>query len=430
MTILELQQKKGELVKQARDISNKSEADKRKLTGQEREHMDAAFAEVDSIDAQIDDLRSDEKRNSRLNELDAEMSKVERRSAPAPIDNRHNPNEAITREFTGRCGITRKYEVEPRQEAYERCNDDYSANYRHYLNTGNVRNLMQSENTKGGYLAPMEIFGSIISKLDDALKMRQISTVHTISGAKSLGIPTIDTDPSAAAWTPEVPSSDISADSTMAFGQRELMPHLDTKRIDVSRVLLRNAAQSVETIVSDRLAYKLGLAQEVAFLTGSGTNQPEGVFTNTDVGTVTAAGADSENDFDADDVVNTLYELKSQYHGNATFGLHRSFLKQIRRLKDANNQWLWSAGLTGGQPSQILGHNYFISENAPSTATTGQDVLIVGDFSFYHIVDSMDLEIQVADQIQAGRNLIAYFARSMTDGMIIHAEAFKKLQIA
>jgi len=115
-----------------------------------------------------------------------------------------------------------------------------------------------SKDNKGGYLAPTTTVARLIKFLDDNLFFRQIATVlPPLGSAVSLGVPTLDTDPNDADWTPEVPASDITDDDAMTFGKRELMPHLLTKLVKISRKLLRSAVIDAENLVTDRIGYKM-----------------------------------------------------------------------------------------------------------------------------------------------------------------------------
>ena len=98
-----------------------------------------------------------------------------------------------------------------------------------------------------------------------------------VQKAASLGVPVLQARPDDADWTMELKTG--SADKAMSFGQRELHPHPAAKRILISTFLLNNAVLPVDQIVRDQLAYRFGITQEKAFLTGSGSGQPLGVFT-------------------------------------------------------------------------------------------------------------------------------------------------------
>jgi HK97 family phage major capsid protein len=165
------------------------------------------------------------------------------------------------------------------------------------------RALQADSQVGGGYLvAPEQFVNKLIEALRDQVFIRQLSTVIPVQSAMSLGVPVLQTRPDDADWTVELKTG--TADTAMGFAKRELHQHPAAKRILVSTFLLNNAVLPADQIVRDQLAYKFGITQEKAFMTGSGAGQPLGVFTaspngidtDRDVSTgneATAIGADS-----------------------------------------------------------------------------------------------------------------------------------------
>lgn len=294
-----------------------------------------------------------------------------------------------------------------------------------------ARALQADSDTQGGFLVtPVQFVQMLIKAIDNEVFMRGLSTVQTVQTAESLGAPSLDADPADPAWTPEI--GPASEDSTMAFGNRELTPHKLTKLIKVSNKLLRLTTGGAEQIVVDRLAYKFGVTQENAFLNGSGAGQPLGVFTASANGITTSQDVSEDNDatkITADGLINALFDLKSGYMDNATWGFHRDAVKMIRKLKTGEGQYIWQAGLQAGVPSMILDRPYFMSEYAPNTFTTGQYVGIVGDFSHYWIADAELLEMQRLVELYAANDQTGFLGRSWTDGMPVLAEAFRRVKL-
>ncbi len=70
-----------------------------------------------------------------------------------------------------------------------------------------------------------------------------------------------------------------------------------------------------------------------------------------------------------------------------------------------------------------------MSEFAPSSMTASQYVAIVGDFRFYWIADSLQVQIQVLDQLYAESNQTGYIVRAEVDGMPVKEEAFSRMQM-
>ncbi|HLV80723.1 MAG TPA: phage major capsid protein, partial [Chthonomonadaceae bacterium] len=183
--------------------------------------------------------------------------------------------------------------------------------------------------------------------------------------------------------------------------------------------------------IMDRLAYKFAITEENAFLNGTGSDQPLGVFTASTMGISTNrdTAAASHTAIGADDLINVKYALKAQYQEKAVWILHRTIVQAIRKLKDANNNYLWTVtipgwgGATGpgqglqGTPENLLDRPVYMSEYAPNTISQGLYTAILGDFSRYIIVDALDMQFQVLDQLYAATNQTGYIARRELDGM-------------
>jgi HK97 family phage major capsid protein len=287
----------------------------------------------------------------------------------------------------------------------------------------------------GFFLAPQEVTAEYVKFVDDLVFIRQLATVYQLDMAESLGIPTIESDIADADWTSELLTG--NEDAGLKTGKRELKPVPLAKRIRVSRKLLRQSRFDPESLVRERMGYKFAVSMEKAFLTGSGANQPLGVFTPSVDGistarNITAAGAAA---IVADDLINTKHHLKAAYWGrpNTRWIFGRPVISAIRKLKDTTNNYIWApglgpgGGLTGGLPATILDVPYVVSEYAPSTITSGLYTAIIGDFSFYWIAEVQQLEIQVLMELYAATNQVGYIGRMELDGMPVIEEAFARL---
>ena len=304
----------------------------------------------------------------------------------------------------------------------------------------------QADNPAGFGFAvpPQELVQNFITLMKDNVYLRRLATTYTIPHAESLGVPAIDTDPSDSDWTNEI--SVGKEETTLATGKREFRPNPLAKYIRESKKLLRQVP-AVESLILDRLAYKMAITEEKAFLLGSGANAPLGVFTASTAGISTArdtaaAGTGSTTAIASDDVINTFYSLKAQYRARATWIMHRNVVAKVRLFKDTTNNYIWTSGygllqglgpgggLEGAYPERLLGAPILESEYAPNTFTTGLYMATVGDFSKYWIADAQDMQIQVLYELFALTNQMGYILRKETDGMPVLEEAFQRLKLA
>lgn len=258
--------------------------------------------------------------------------------------------------------------------------------------------------------------------------MRNFATVITINGSDSLGVPSVDTDPGDADWTGEV--STLTADGAARTGQRELKPILLSKLEKVSQKLARTSPAFLNVLL-DRLSYKHGLAEDKGFITGTGVNQPLGIFTASANGITTSRDVTtaSAGALVADDVIDTFLGVKGQYALKGTWALSRTVLARIRKMKDTNGAYTWVAGFAG-TPGTICDRPYQVVEHATAWATTANTYLAVfGDMSQYWIAESAGVSIQRLDELYAANNQIGYIMRREVDGMPVQAEAFARLKM-
>ena len=283
-----------------------------------------------------------------------------------------------------------------------------------------------------GYLtAPVDFRAEVIRGLDNQLFMRQISNiVGPIGQGQSLGFPYRNTEAADATWVAEVTAA--AEESTLDFGRREFKPNKMAKLIKISRTLM-NHANIAESAIQREILYKMGTGAENAYMNGSGTAQPLGIFTASTQGITTGRDVSTDNTATTvtfDGLQNAKYGVKQQYMANASWVAHRDFCKMVAKIKDGEGQYVWSGGVVTGQPDRLLGAPVYMSEYAPNTFTTGLYVAVYGDFkNGYWICDSDNINIQVLKELYAVNNQIGYLVDYFGDGAPVLAEAFSRVKL-
>jgi HK97 family phage major capsid protein len=412
----ELRIKRAKLASDARAILDKAKAEKRSLSAEENQQYDAIFTEIDSLKDRIDAIEADERREKAIKQVEEELAKPEGRTVP-PAPTANDPEQRL------------RFNATP----------EYRAAFSSYLRGGfnemsaNEHRALQADGaTVGGYLVtPQQFVDDIIQGVDNIVFVRTLATKFSVPNAASLGVPTMDTDVGDPTWTAEILTG--SADTSLAFGKRELAPKPLARRILISNKLLRQVAK-VENFVRDRFTYKFGTVEENAFLNGSGANEPLGLFTASAMGVSTGRDVSTGNTttaMTADGLINALYTLKVQYQTSPAVAwcFHRDGMKMIRKFKTGEGDYLWKPGLDAGAPDTILGKRVFVSEYAPNTFTTGLYVGLLGDFSHYWIADALDMTVQRLVELYAATNQTGLIARREVDGMPVLEEAFVRVKL-
>lgn len=418
--IRELTEEKLALVEEMRDIIDAAEEEQRDLTREEQNRYNRLEEDVEEIETRA-------QRHQRVAELEAGMRQT--RGTPP------GAREPVDSGKVAEHETTAKGETEARKAFQKFLRNGYAA-----MTEREQRALQMDSDVAGGFLvAPQDFLARIILFVKDNVYLRQLGTVMSVMNAESLGVPSLDADPADANWTAEIATG--SEDSTMVLGKRELRPHPLAKRIKISNKLIRASTMDPEALVVDRLGYKFAIAMEKAYLNGTGAEQPLGLFTASALGIDTSrdigSGLNTTTSIQADGLVAAKYTLKAAYWDRPTTAwlFSRQAISQIRRLKDANGQYLWAPGVAGvrvgditaGIPNTIIDTPYYVSEYVPNTFTTGLYVGLIGDLSFYWIADAMQLQIQRLIELYAEQNQVGLIGRLETDGMPVLAEAFVRV---
>jgi HK97 family phage major capsid protein len=428
-TSVELREERAGLVKQARELIENAKKEERELSDEENAQYDKTMEDVDKMRVKIDRM---EKLETAESDLDAPTPRT---SEPLHTETR----DRQTGELATKDAVHKKLLA-----------------FRHWLRTGEIRAELRTEQSraaeyrdtvistpaKGGFLiTPVQISDDITRIIMDTVFIRRLceaaGQVVTVTDAQKLGVRKMITDMSDANWTTEV--APVTEDTSMAFDRRDLEPQLCSKlaKASIRTLLLSNDAES---IINQELGYKFGVTEEKAFITGTGTGQPLGVFTASASGISTARDvvAAAATSFTADNLIDMKYSLKQGYQQDAATAwvVSRTFVKLARKLKVASTtggndlEYIWQPGITGGAPDRILDIPYYMSEYAPATFTTGLYIAVLGCFRFYKIAQVQEMMIQRLVELYAGTNEVGFIARRWVDGAPILEEAFSRLKLA
>ena len=406
----ELRENRHKLLLTAREMLDKADTEKRSLSAEETTNEKKALADADELRKQIEG-------HEHRNDLERDI--------------------ALAESTKGREEEEKKVATETRKltRSWER--PEYRSAWAKAMTTGlrlteeEQRALSAGTATEGGYLYAPEMFvQELIQNVTDATIIRGIARVlPPIAGQDSLGAPVLTNGMADAEWTSELGTP--STDSTLAFGKRALRPNPLAKEILVSKVLLRKTTMA-EQIVRQELARVVAETQEHAFMTGTGAQQPLGVFTASADGIPTSRDVTTGNSATSptfEGLKSAKYELKASYWPRATWIFHRDIMELIAKLKDGNGRYMLQDSVMQAEPDRMLGAPVLLSEFAPSTIASGAYVGILGDFQNYWIVDSMDLEVLRLEELYARNNKDCFLTRMASDGAPVRSEAFVRVTL-
>ncbi len=311
------------------------------------------------------------------------------------------------------------------EEKRGRASSEYTkAFWRHMRNRGDleVRNALTiGTDSEGGYLVPDEFERTLIEALEEENIMRQLAKVITTSSGDKK-IPVVASK-GTAAWVDE---EGVIPEDDDAFGQVSIGAYKVATMIKVSEELLNDSIFNLESYIAKEFARRIGAKEEEAFLVGDGSGKPTGIFDDThggEIGVTTSTAS-----LKMDEIFDLFYSLKSPYRKRATFITNDATVKEIRKLKDGQGQYLWQPSVKAGEPDTILNRPVKTSAYAP-TIEPGAKVIAFGDFGYYWIADRQGRAFQRLSELYAATGQVGFRATQRVDGKLILREAVKILQM-
>lgn len=389
--IFDLKQDRAKVVAQMREIMNKYGSEE--MTAEDKAAYAKAEAEFDSLNSRID-------QEEKLMARERAIGEAKDKEQKAPAKNERM--EMFAKALSGRS-------------------EDMAA-YRNQYTLGN-------DPQAGNLTAPVEFVDQLIKGLDDTLFMRRICHMTPrIGNAQSLGFPYRKTEADDAEWIGEI--ADAAEEKSLEYGRREFKPHRMNKMIKLSRTLVNHAALAPSAVL-DEMRYRIAVTQEKAYMTGDGVNKPLGIFTASDNGVPTGRDvATAGASIAADDLFNVKYSLKSQYLRGARWIMHRDVIKEVAKMKDGSDAYIWQPSIQEGQPDRLLGLPVEMSEYAPNTVASGNYLAVLGNFKYYWICDADTLVMQVLRELYAPNNQVGYLFDYFGDGAPVVGEAFARMKLA
>ncbi|PSW53025.1 phage major capsid protein [Photobacterium leiognathi] len=390
MTIHEMKMAAAGKIEQMRAIVNAADAENRDLTDEEQSKYDTLKSERAALNKRIERAEELEREESALGTID---------------DNPHKPTPS---------GATNDNPINGKE--YQ---DAFAAvvSARRNQVGDDARNALKIGTTDGHFAVPEKYRSEMIKKLGAHNCLREICNVITTTSIEN--IPVV-TDNGSAGWVDELgayPESDMSGD------RKVLGAHKLGRISKISEELLSDEAVSLESTLADAYAKSFGDAEEVGMWTGDGNKKPLGLETQ-----VTkkhdAAAADA---ITADDLIDLQHAIKRAYRANAVYVMHDKTIAMVRKLKNANGDYIWKDSMKEGEPDRLLGKPVYSTDAIPVPAA-GKASVYFGDFKQgVDIGDRGTIYMQRLEELYAANGAIGFRMRSRVDCVLKDVDAVAKL---
>jgi HK97 family phage major capsid protein len=287
----------------------------------------------------------------------------------------------------------------------------------------------------GGYLVDPQTSATIKSTLSSTASIRAVANVVNVD-ATSYDV-LVDHADIGAGWASETGSA---AETTTPVIDRISIPLHELSALPkASQRLLDDSAFDIEGWLAGRIADKFARSEAAAFVNGNGIDKPRGfldyprvdddIWAWGSLGTVPTGAAGAFHAVNpADAVIDLVYALGSEYRAGATFVMNSKTAGLVRKLKDNDGRFLWSDGLSAGEPARLLGYPVLVAEDMPDVAANAAAIAF-GDFNAgYTIAERPDLRV-LRDPFSAKPHVL-FYATKRVGGAVSDFKAIKLLKFA
>ncbi|MGE0853641.1 MAG: phage major capsid protein [Hyphomicrobiaceae bacterium] len=289
-----------------------------------------------------------------------------------------------------------------------------------------IKTLVVSGDPQGGYLAPREVSQEFIRNLVEFSPIRALATVRSTTAA-SVSYPK-RTGVTNALWKGE---TQAAGSSEPAFGQVEITAREVNTYTDISNQLLADSGGAAEAEVRLALAEDFGQKEGLAFVSGSGPLEPEGIMSSAGVGYTPTGNGSTLGSDPADLLITHFYSLPATYRQKATWLMNGTTLAAIRKLKDGTTGvYLWQPAYAAGQPETILGRPVVEVVDMDDVGAAAEPILFGDIATAFRIVDRLELSILVNPYILATNGVTRIHATRRVGSAVVQPAAIKKIRCA
>lgn len=309
-------------------------------------------------------------------------------------------------------------------EAYVRRGDDQA------LRDLDQKALSAGVSGDGGYLVPPQVDEEIGRRLRVISPIRSLATVRQVSG--SVLKKPFAANGFASGWVAETAARTQTGTpelAELAFPTMELyaMPA-------ATQALLDDAAVDIEAWIAAEVEIAFAEQEGEAFVSGDGVLKPKGFLAYDQVddaawewgkiGTFATGAAGAFAASGASDVlINVVYALKAGHRQNGSFVMSRRTQGAVRKLKDADGNYLWAPPARAGDPASLMGFAVAESEDMPEIAANATAIAF-GDFrAGYLIVDRVG--VRVLRDPYSAKPYVLFYTTKRVGGGVQDFEAIK-----
>ena len=278
-----------------------------------------------------------------------------------------------------------------------------------------LREALGNMPTGSTIAVPLEVSAEIERKRNEISKLRRFCTVHPCTGNYTLQVEGTGVTVSYVAEHAAI------GDGTPTINAISLTAYKLGALVKMSNEFIQDEAADIVAYITNLIADGFAKMEDSEILNGTGSsyNHMTGIVPSCSANTVTCATAKTVT---WKEVKTTIQKLTKGYRNNATCVMSQELADAIHEMKDGSNYIF-----PQNEPiSTILGIPVVISADL-GNLESGKAMMVVGDFSYYHIADRKDLTVKKLEELYAQNDQTGVLAVQRIDGKPSQVEAFAVL---
>ena len=308
-----------------------------------------------------------------------------------------------------------------------------------YIRGGDTRALRKLEthsftagtSRAGAELIPHNIYLQIASKTTQNSVIRQLANVQNVNTGNALNYVRASGN-FTATWANSETTRRTNATNTSAFYNKKIEFFELYANPGASSEFLEDTGVDVESWLVDEIARTFSMAEDQAYILGNGSSQPLGIAASSTTTSKTETdhnvrkfftGVRNDLPEDAVDFLITFYTtLSNRFRRNGAWLMNASTIESIRKLKDANDNYIWWPKISDGYSTSLFGYPIYEEANMPDLSVNNKPSILFGDIrSAYVIVERRDIDVLRDPYTQ--RPLTTFYVTKRVGGGLVDARA-------
>lgn len=277
------------------------------------------------------------------------------------------------------------------------------------------RDLTKGTATDGAELIPTGFLATLYEHLIETAAVRQTGAqILSTSAGENLLVPKTTGHGTATL----VAEAGALLEDDPQFAQVTLNAYKYGQLIELSSELIADSAVDVLGYIARAAGIAIGVATGTAYVTGTGSSQPQGVSNSPTAGKTGATGQTLT--VIGNDLIDLYHSIVSGYRTRGVWLMNDLSAAIIRKLRDDTGgaglgNFLWQPGLVAGAPDMLLGKPVVTDTNVAVMAANAYSIAF-GDFSSYFIIrDVIGVRFERSDDFKFANDLVSFRVILRTD---------------